>query len=71
MVYSEVVANGMILPKKNKYTLRDVTNVMEDSLFNSTKTLTYTEAVFIVKCSAMYHDTSYSNNVKTYINDMM
>jgi len=63
-VYSDVVKNGWILPKKKLYTVRDVDRVLTDSLFSKRgKTLTVKEAVFIVKASALYHDTDYSKGV--------
>jgi hypothetical protein len=66
MVYSDVVNNGWILPKKKKYTMRDVNNIVVDSLFTRGSTLSTRTAVFIVKCSAIYHDTDYSNSVMRY-----
>ena len=65
MVYSEVVKAGLILPAKNKYTLKDVYSLLNDSLFNplNGKTLSITEAAFIVKCSAICHGTEYSKTV--------
>jgi hypothetical protein len=63
MVYSEVVSKGLILPKREKYTMRDVNRVMIDSLFRPGQTLGYKEALFIVKCSAVYHGTDWSNPV--------
>lgn len=65
MVYSDVVRQGLILPHKSKYTAADVRKVMADSLFNPPRTLTQNEAVFIVKCSAIYHGTDYSKAVKS------
>lgn len=68
MQYSDVVKQGLILPKKKKYTMRDVKNVMTDSLFTKKigRTWTLREAIFIVKCSATYHDTDYSNSLIGY-----
>lgn len=37
MVYSDVVSAGLILDKKQVYTMRDVNKVLIDSLFNSKK----------------------------------
>ena len=65
MLYSDVVKNGLILPKKAKYTKADVSKVLTDSLFTaSERTVTHNEAVFIVKCSAIYHGTDYSGAVR-------
>jgi len=65
MQYSDVVNNGLILPKKDNYTMRDVNDLLVGSLFNPVngKTLQVHEAAFIIKCSAVYHDTEYSANV--------
>jgi hypothetical protein len=66
MVYSDVVTSGLILPSKVTYTVRDVHKIIEKSLFNPVngRTLTESDAVFIVKCSAVYHGTNYSKVVK-------
>ena len=53
MVYSDVIKNNLILPKKEKYTKRDFLNVLAHG-FKST------EARFICIVSAVYHNTSYS-----------
>jgi hypothetical protein len=58
--YSDVVARGLILPKKAKYTKRDVDAVLLDSLFAGPRTLTIQEARFVVRCSAVHHDAEYS-----------
>lgn len=65
MLYSEVVELGLILPKKNKYTLWDVNNAIIGSLFSEKlgQALSNKQAVFIVKCSAIYHGTDYSKTV--------
>jgi hypothetical protein len=63
-LYSQIVAAGLILPKKSRYTLRDVKGVMINSLFKNKETITFNEAVAIVKCSAIFHDTDWSNGVK-------
>lgn len=65
MVYSDVVKRGLILPRKSKYTIADVKKVQVDSLFNSRRTFSWNEAVFVVKCSAIFHDTKYSSAVVT------
>ena len=68
MVYSEVVNNGMIVPVKKKYTMRDVNKLVTDSLFNPVngKTLSVHDAIFIIKCSAIYHDTDYSDTIRDF-----
>lgn len=65
MVYSDVVNAGLILPKKNKYTIQDVYNTQAKSLFEPVdgSTLTLRQAAWIVKCSAIFHDTEYSKSV--------
>lgn len=69
MVYSDVIKNNLhlILPKKNKYTKRDVDKIIIKSLFNKTlnsgNTFTEKQAKFIVKCIAIYHNTDYSKYV--------
>ena len=67
MLYSEVVANGWVLPKKQKYTTKDVDSVQTDSLFGrfGKSTLSPKQSAFIVKCSAAYWDTGYSQAVAT------
>ena len=71
MVYTQVVNNGMILPVKQKYTMRDVNRLVTESLFNPIegRTLTEHDAVFIVKCSAIYHNTDYSETIRKYSHD--
>jgi hypothetical protein len=67
MVYSEVVTNGLILKRKVLYTFADVNKVMVNSLFNNeASTLTRCEAVFVIKCSAIYHGTDYSQPIRRY-----
>lgn len=56
MTYKDVIEQNLILQKKNLYTIRDVKKL--------TKKNSYSIAVFIVKCSAVYHDTDWSKNVK-------
>ncbi len=67
-VYSDIVASGLILPKKAKYTMVDVKKVILASLFKPVdgKTLTEREAIFIVKCSAVYHNTDYADSLIGY-----
>ena len=54
MVYSDVINNGLILPRKNKYTKKDFNILI--SAGTEPK-----EARFICICSAIYHNTEYSN----------
>lgn len=63
MLYSEIVKNGLILPKKQKYTIRDANNLIIKSLFNSNKTLSINIAKFICRCSAVFHDTDFSKSL--------
>lgn len=59
-LYSHVVDNGLILPRKVRYSKRDVDRVLLDSLMRGPRTLTLGEARFVIRCSAIYHDTDYS-----------
>jgi hypothetical protein len=62
-LYSKVQAIGF-LPKKAKYTMRDVNTLMVESLFNDTpNTLLPYMAAFVVKCSAIHHNTDWSKAV--------
>lgn len=72
MVYSDVIAANLILPRKQKYTMRDVNNVMLESLFKpyNNKTIDLETAAFIVKCSAVYHDTDYSNAINSALDKL-
>ena len=72
MVYSDVIAANLILPRKQKYTMRDVKNVMIESLFKpyNGKTIDFETAAFIVKCSAVYHNTDYSNTINTALDKL-
>jgi hypothetical protein len=63
MIYSEVIARNLILPRKNKYTVADVNKLLVASLFFPTGTLRVSEAVFIVKCSAIFHGVDYSKDL--------
>lgn len=67
-VYSDIVKAGLILPKKAKYTMADVNALIVNSLFRPrvTHTLSTREAIFIVKCSAVYHDTDYADSLIGY-----
>lgn len=62
MLYSEVVSSKL-LPKKEKYTKRDVDRVILNSLFNGPKTYSTRQAKFIVVCSSIYHETKCSEYV--------
>lgn len=55
MVYSDVVKNNLhkILKKKNKYTKTDV-----NTLIN--KGYSFKNAIFIVKCTAIYYKVNWS-----------
>ena len=68
MVYTQVINSNLVLPVKEKYTMRDVNKLVADSLFHPVegRTLTEQEAVFIVKCSAIYHNTDYSESIRDY-----
>lgn len=46
-VYNDVVKNGLILAKKEKYTMRDFRKICKD--------FDQCTALFILTCSAMYH----------------
>ncbi len=65
MIYSQVIASGLIRPKKAKYTRKDVDAAQVDSLFkpHQGRTLTRQEAVFVVKCSAIFHETDHAQNL--------
>jgi len=62
--YSDVVSRGLILPRKEKYTLRDVHKVMTDSLFDGGETCSLHMAGWIVICSSVYHNTNYAKSVE-------
>ena len=61
MTYSDIINKGLILEKKNKYTKKDY-----DILLNKG----YNENIssFIVICSAVYHDTSWSKYFDNSLN---
>jgi hypothetical protein len=65
-VYSDVVEAGLIQPRREKYSMRDVNRVMIDSLFTPGETLTEKEAVWIVKCSAVFHNTDWSISLSNW-----
>ena len=71
-VCSDVVEANLILEKKEKYTMRDVKNVMMASLFNPVngETIDLELAVFIVKCSAVFHNTEYSDSLNISLNKL-
>lgn len=56
--YSKIVQNEMILPFKKKFTLKDVNKVL-----NNHPELSIETACFIVVCSAIFHDVSYSRAI--------
>ena len=65
MTYSEVIRKQLILPRKELYTMSDVNKVILSSLFSldMKNSLTEKQAAFIVKCSAIRHNTNYSKTV--------
>jgi len=65
MTYSEVIRKQLILPRKELYTMADVNKVILSSLFSldMKNSLTEKQAAFIVKCSAIRHNTNYSKTV--------
>lgn len=65
-VYSDYVKAGLILPKKQKYTKRDCDAVLVNSLFKAGQTLTPLQARAVVRCSAHFHETDYSEGVTNY-----
>lgn len=60
MTYSDVVAQKLILPKKNKYTLSDFKK-LEDAGHMARV------ARFICICSAIYHNVPYSRSFDSYV----
>ena len=70
MVYSDVISAGLILGKKEIYTMRDVNKVLINSLFNFKigRTLDLEESIFVVKCSALYHGTCWSESLTKELN---
>jgi hypothetical protein len=67
MVYSDVIKNNLhlLLPKKAKYTKRDVDAIAIESFFdsklNAGNTFSEKQAIFIVKCIAIFHNAECSN----------
>lgn len=56
--YSKIVQNEMILPFKEKFTLKDVNKVIKNQPELSIET-----ACFVVICSAIFHDVDYSRSI--------
>lgn len=54
MIYSDIINKGLILSKKNKYTKKDVDKLLQQGF-------AIRQAKFIVKCSAIFHNTEASN----------
>jgi hypothetical protein len=67
MDYGDVTANKwhLILPKKNKYTKRDFKYIME-YFKKQNKPISDKIAIYIIVCTAAYHDTSTSKYTYTY-----
>lgn len=69
MVYNDVIHNKLhlILKKREKYTKRDLDKIIIESLFNkhlnSGFTFTEKQALFIVKCTAIFHNTSCAKSI--------
>ena len=55
MTFSDVAQQGLILPKKKLYTVRDFKRLVEKGVLPK-------EARFICMCSAIYHSTNYSKS---------
>lgn len=53
MVYSDVINNGLLLPKKDKYTKKDFDFLLKEGKKPK-------DARFICICSAIYYNTTYS-----------
>jgi hypothetical protein len=56
-----------ILPKKAKYTKKDVDKVLQYSLFNMQQTFKVKEAKFIVICTAIFHNGIESADCSKYV----
>jgi hypothetical protein len=64
MVYSDIVKNDLILPRKEKYTIKDFEKLVKAGTEPK-------QARFICICSAIFHDTKYSkvfNSLKMRVN---
>ena len=57
-VYSDVVDAGLILPRKQKYTLSDVKNLVKSGWCA-------VDALWIVKCSCAFHQSKISEKIMT------
>lgn len=66
MVYSDVIKNNyhLILPKRNKYTKRDWLYLLKESRSPPS------ECFFVVKCTAIYHDSQWSKFFDNQVNMM-
>jgi hypothetical protein len=64
--YSDIVKAGLILPSKKKYTMRDVNSAIVDSIFRKEGTISERQAIFIVKCSAVFHNTTWSDSIMNW-----
>ncbi len=63
MIYSDVIDNNLhlIVKKKNKYTMHDVNKVYEN-LFLEGKNYSVKQCKFIIVCTAIFHDATYSKS---------
>lgn len=72
MIYSDVIENKwhLILDKKDKYTKRDVEKLWLESFMNKDinngTTFTQQECVFIVVCTAIFYESTYSMYIANY-----
>lgn len=62
--YTNIVNEGLILSKKEKYTKKDVDSVLINHMFLGLP-CSKDYAVFIVKCSAVYHGTNWSKYISS------
>ena len=71
MIYNDVISRGwhLILPKKQKYTARDVKKIIEISSsnpkLNGGRPFDWKPARFITICTAIFHDAEYSKRLET------
>ena len=72
MIYSDVLKAELILPHKKIYSMRDVKNVITKSLFMpfDGHTIDLETACFIVKCSACFHKTNYTDSINTTLDKL-